>query len=171
MTEVGKIRRVQVNPYGNNEILVDVRISPQIEYEEIRYRSGSRYVWAVPELGDIVEVTQTTGGGHVAHSARHKQEQPLPANLSNGDIAVKIADGVRFRFSKQNDGTYNVDLDCDGDLQFVANNIYVGSDGNRKKVATEDHTHTFNYNGGGDNSSTLSGTTDGPDDVTDTTIE
>lgn len=171
MTQVGKITRVQVNPNGGNEILVDARISPNIEHENIRYRSPSRSVWVVPEVGDIVEVTNINGSQLVAHSARHRSDQSLPADLSEGDIAIKIADGIRFRFAKQDDGTYNVDLDCDGDLQFVADNIFVGEDGTRKAVATEDHTHTFDYDGGGDNSSTLSGTTDGPDDVTDTTVQ
>lgn len=171
MTEVGTITRVQFDTDGPPEVKVDVRISPNIEHENIRYRSPGKGVWVVPEVGDIVEVSEAGSRGRVAHSARHQNTQTLPDNISEGDVVFELNGNTRLHFNKQGDGTYNVSLDCDGALQFTAADIFIGEDGNRKRVATEDHTHTFEYTGGGDNSSTLSGTTDGPDDITDTEVE
>jgi len=170
MSRVGKITRVRVNPFGDNEVRVDVRSSPQRAWSDIRYQSATKDIWLVPEVGDIVEVTKA-GETPIALASRHFPDQSLPQNLSEGDIAIKLNDNVQLRFSKQNDGTYNVNIDCDGELQLTGGSIFVGEDGNRKKVATEDHTHTFDYDGGGKNSSTLTGTTDGPNDVTDTEVE
>lgn len=102
-----------------------------------------------------------------------------------GDLYLELAgDGSSARLARKPgdrdpptaavsvDDAGNIAIETDGDISVSAGgDIVIDEGGTAKAVATEDHTHTFSYDGGGKNSSQLSGTTAGPDDVTSTEVE
>lgn len=68
--------------------------------------------------------------------------------------------------------TVQLNIKTDGDINISAGgDIVIDEGGTAVPVATESHTHDFSYDGGGDNSSTLNGTTGTPSDTTETEIE
>lgn len=158
MSEVGKITRVQVNS-DTSTVLVDVSFSPGREDEDIPFRSPMAGMWLIPEVGDTVEVSRISKSQSIAHSPMQTPGFGLPDGAGEGDLVIKLNANSYLQFMKNGDGSYDLEIDADGD-------IFLGSDGER--VATESHTHGYSW---GDNGG--SGTTDPPDssDLTDTEIE
>lgn len=158
MSEIGKITRVQLNSDDAN-ILVDVSFSPTREQENIPFRSPLSGVWFVPEVGDVVEVTKLKADQYIAHSPIQSPAFSLPQNVNQGDIVIKLNENTVLKFNRQSDGTYDIHLECDGDMRIDAANIFVGEDGNTERVATESHAHDYTWTDAGG-----SGTTDPPNE-------
>lgn len=179
MTQLGLVDAVQVD-MDARRVLVDVSTGIRSEYTSIPFEMPASGIWIVPQEGDIVEVADFGQNRRVARSPHTRTEYEMPASLGEGDVAVKLSDSVLFHFSKNADGSFDVTLETDGALTMAADEIdiggdktlhmdadtiTIGSDGNRKKVATEDHTHDVTLSDG------TTATTDKPSDNTDTTIE
>lgn len=84
----------------------------------------------------------------------------------DGDVSVETAGDATVAADGDVDITAGKDgyMDAEGD-------ILIGDEDDATPVARADHTHSFTYSGGGDNSSTRSGTTDSPnEDGTDTKV-
>jgi hypothetical protein len=161
-THVGRVDSVTVDD-KRRTVFVDVITSPRKTFDEIRFVMPSPGIWAVPEVGDIVEVVDDS---QKDTTARFPQKQPdfaMPPGLSTGDVALQVDDGSYIHFQTSGDTT-DVVLDVDGQ-------IYVGQPGNAEPVATASHTHDFTYVGKGDGASEQSNTTEGPSDVTDAQVE
>lgn len=161
-THVGRVDSVTIDS-ERRTIFVDVITSPRKTFTDVKFVMPGSGMWAVPEEGSVVEVVSKTGQETVAHFPRQQPSFDLPPGLSEGDIALQVGDDSFIHFQTSGD-TVDVRLDVSGD-------IFIGDPNNSKKVATEDHVHDFEYTGGGDNSSTLTGTTGNPDDVTDAEVE
>lgn len=163
MTRVGVVKGVDIST-EKNQIFVDVELSPTEVEDDIRYLSPGVGVWFVPEEGDIVEVKSFGRNRSVAMAPYNTPGPALPSGLSEGDIAFRLNDSTVLHFRESN-GSYDITLECDGDLNIDAQNIFVGENGT--KVATADHTHNYSWTDSGG-----SGTTDPEnEDPTDTEIE
>lgn len=123
MTEVGKITRVRDETSGSNEILVDVRVSPTISHKNIRYRSPSKDIWIVPEVGDIVEITEKRSGESVAHSAAHNESLPPDYDITEGQIIINTDKDVVIK--------------TDSDIILDGENEYIISGGQKEQIATQ----------------------------------
>jgi len=155
---LGIVRDVEVR---EEDIYVDVAVSPSRTYGGIKFLTPAGGLYIVPEINDTVVVQTLSDGGHVAHAPLGDTYRNPSHDLSPGDIELHIDSNTVLRFQKSGD-TYDITLECDGNMNFRADNIFVGDEGDSKKVATEDHTHDFDYKGDGDNASTQSGTTKKP---------
>jgi hypothetical protein len=165
MTQVGKITKVIINE-DDNEVRVNVSLSPTQHPDKIPYRMPSKDVWFVPEVGDVVEVADVGKYGKVAFAPKSPPTSGLPENLSEGDVAFRLNDETVLHFSESN-GQYDISIKCDGDLQLDAANILIGEDGARVPVAPANHTHDYTWTDAGG-----SGTTNQMnEEPTDTTIE
>lgn len=156
----------------DDSIRVTVSQTPGSEEREIRYKSPHPNVWHVPRVGDIVTIRELSDGTRVAHSPIKDSQTGPPDGLVEGDIAIKLNEDTEFILQDNGSG-YDVTLACDGELNFLANDIYVGDKNNSERVATESHTHDFTYIGNGNGSSEQSGTTNSPnsDGLTDAEVE
>jgi hypothetical protein len=151
---------------------VTVAQTPGGEERRIRYLTPHPSMWYIPSVGDVVTVTELADGTRVAHSPLNDTGSGIPDGLSQGDIAIKLNDNTEF-ILKNNGSGYDVTLSCDGELNFLANDIYVGDKNNAERVATESHTHDVDYIGDGDNATQQTATTDPPAEsgLTDTEVE
>jgi hypothetical protein len=160
MSELATVNTVNIS---DGRVFVDVTVSPTNSKTSVRFTTPARGMWVVPEVGDTVELTELKDGSEVAHSPRNTPSTPAPDALTEGDVALQLNGDTTLHFNKQSDDTYDLTITCDGDLQLDAANILVGEQGNAQPVATADHTHDFEYDGAGDNSSTQTGTTEQTD--------
>lgn len=151
-------------------ILVDVNTGPNRDHTEIPYHTGGAGVWVVPEQGDIAIVESIGSNKTIARGPASASQYSLPGGVSPGDVIVQLADQTYLHMEETDSGV-NVELRATDTMNIRATDIFIGEEGNTKKVATEDHAHDFTYDGGGENSGTLSGTTGGPDDTTDHEME
>lgn len=165
-SEIGAVIDVYVDD-GESEVYVDVSLSPR-RSRTVRFLSGGKGVWYVPEIGDYVTVRTLSDGSRVAHSPINSPEFAMPSGLSAGDVAITLSDGAYLHFSKQDDGTVDLNVSVDGDLTLDGGSVFVGENG--KKVATADHTHDYDDD---DGTSTTTKTTGTPNSggLTDTEVE
>jgi hypothetical protein len=149
----------------------------------------------VPQPGDVVlvafagaEADRAVVLGHLYGDA-DPDRAPLATagdiRLRRGELYAELAaDGSSARLARKPgdrdaptarveiDDSGAVTIDTDGDITVSAGgNVVIDEGGTAAPVATASHTHEFDYDGGGKNSSTLSGTTGGPSDTTDTEVE
>lgn len=96
-----------------------------------------------------------------------------PADHSGGDAEVirmgKKPDGLSDPTTTvaidDSGGTTTVTVECEGDISLSADgDIVIDEGGTATPVAKQNHTHDFQYTGGGDNSSTLTGSTGSPNE-------
>lgn len=150
MAKLGQIQDVTVDK-DENEVRVDVVVSPSEFRENIRYETPGVGVWIVPNSGDIVEVKDLGPNRAVAFSPKNNPVYDMPAGLSEGDVAIKLNENTTLHFNESG-GSYDITLECDGDLNIDAANIFIGENGS--KVATADHTHDYDWTDGGGSSTT-----------------
>jgi hypothetical protein len=149
----------------------------------------------VPREGDLVlvafagaEADQPLVVGHLyadADADRAPLAEAGDVRLRRGELYAELADdGAHARLAKKPgdrdtptaevsiDDQGNVSIETDGDITVSAGgDVVIDEGGTATPVATAGHTHNFTYDGGGKNSSTLSGTTGQPSDTTSTEIE
>lgn len=96
----------------------------------------------------------------------------LASDGSSARIARKPGDRDTPTARVEIDDTGAVTIETDGDITVSAGgDVLINEGGTAAPVATESHTHSFEYIGGGKDSGTLNGTTTGPSDTTETEIE
>lgn len=151
--KIGTITNVSVEDSG--AIYVTVSHTPTNESKDVLFKSPSPNIWAVPEVGDVAEVFYLENDYRIARTPFSLPDTEAPSGLSEGDIAIKI-DNIEIVFDKDSG---SLDLRA-SDITLSADQITIGENG--EAVATASHTHSAPDGGG---------TTSGPSDVTDTTIE
>lgn len=158
MTQLATVQDVTVDR-EERSIYVDVGMSPRRSPSGIKFATPAKGIWAVPEVGDVVEVARVDGG-KVARFPHNSPAFSMPQSLSEGDFAVKVGENSYLHLDKQPDGTVDLRIDVDGD-------IFIGDENNANRVADENHTHDFTTSDG------ATGTTDPPSsgDVTEANIE
>jgi hypothetical protein len=166
MQRVGTVANVDIADDGR--VYVDVIMSPSNAQTDVQFKMPAPNIWAVPVEGDVVELTEQADNSLLARSPQNAPGAAPPNGLDEGDIAIRLNEDTVLAFSRNSDESVDLTITCDGDLQLDAENILVGEQGNAQPVATADHTHDFEYDGAGDNSSTKTGTTD-PTDSSGTT--
>lgn len=174
MSSLGTVTRVVIDD-EQNVVLVDVSITPTNEHTEIPFRTPGAGIWIIPEAGDVVEVSMVDDREVVAHSPLFSSNAQIPSDVSAGDISIALSDGMQLSMKKQDDGSYNIDILTDGDLQLNAENILVGEDGARKRVLTEDAVFEYEQRvdtgDGSGGTTTQETTTVSNNEVTDTEVE
>lgn len=131
---------VDVNE-DKEHVFVDVSLSPTEHAEGLQYRTPGKGIYIVPEEGDIVQVQRVGRNRRVAFSPYNVPEEGFPSGMSPGDIVFQLNENTSLRMSQQDDGTYDVTIECDGDLQLDGESIFIGENGTR--VAPDMHTHDF----------------------------
>jgi hypothetical protein len=162
-TKAGKVTGVDIESTGEQHVRVDVSMGPGNNLNGIVFSQPIRSAWFVPEVGDIVEVYELHTGQRAARLPQTATNYAIPDGLSEGDVAFKVNANTRVHIKQSGD----IEIEAGGDLHARADgDIYIGDESNSKRVATEDHTHDYSWtNGGG------SGTTDPPDDITESEVE
>ena len=159
----GRIASVFIKPEENN-VFVNVTTGPKQEPREMRYVSQKLGLWLVPAEGDIVEVHRISGE-FVAKNAITSTEVPFPPDLSERDFCLKFNDQTQLWFSKQGDGSFNLDVEADGDISITSNggtvDISTTAGGNVviDGIDFDQHTHSYSDD---DGSGTSTRTTAGP---------
>lgn len=152
-------------------------------------------VVATPEKGDLVVLIfpKRSGKPYVLGTVygdkpddRAPKAEKDTVRVTRGDLYLELAgDGSAGRIAKKPDDTKTptakveiddtgaVSIETDGDITVSAGgDVVIDEGGSAQKVAKQNHTHDFDYNGGGKNSSTLSGSTNTPNESgTKTEIE
>jgi len=174
MSTIATVTSVTTSDDGR--ILVTVSETPRRENREVFYRSPGAGIWVVPSVGDIVELTALEDGSRVAHAPRNLPGFTPPSDLSEGDIVVKLNNDTFLQFSQQDDGTYNINLESDGDITVSAGgDIIVDNNGTPKSVLTEDavfeYEQRIDTSGGGGGTQTKTTTTVSNGETTSTEID
>lgn len=145
-TDIGYVEEVVVD-HDNNEVRVTVTTSPNVHHVEIPYENPGSGIIIVPEYGDIV-VVEEINTSPVARASWSQANADFPASLSEGDVAIHLNDDTILHFNRQDDGSYDISIELNGDLTV-----------NGEALATESHTHDYTWSDSGG-----SGTTDAPND-------
>lgn len=124
MSKLGQVTDVTVDEQ-ENKVFVDVSVSPTDFEEGIRFRTPGVGVWFIPKEGDIVEVKRLSKNRAVAFSPYNPPEFDIPTGLSEGDIVFKLDQNTVFRFELQNDETYDITLETDGDITLTGDNVNI----------------------------------------------
>jgi hypothetical protein len=164
MSELGTVTRVSVED-DSDVVRVDVSVTPTREHEQIPFRMPATGMWIIPEVGDKVEVTNVGDRDYVAHSPNLSPREPLPDDASGGDIIIRLNADTRLALRKQGDGSYNVAVECDGELSLDGQSVTIGENG--KPVLTEDA--VFEYTDADGNVNQTTTVVNG--EITDTVIE
>lgn len=110
----GKVTSTSIDT-DTDRVLVSVALGPGRSHSDVPMKFPIRGMWVVPELGDTVELHETPEG-MVARFPFSGLDYDIPSDLSEGDVAIKMNAGTEFRFTKNNDETYNIELSADGNI-------------------------------------------------------
>jgi len=147
-------------------------------------RKGDLVLLQFPKRSDKPFVTGVVYGDQDDNRAPKGKKDTV--RVTRGQLYTEIAgDGSIARIAKKPDDTKeptakveiddqgNVSIETDGDITVSAGgDVVIDEGGSAKPVARQDHTHDFTYDGGGKNSSSLSGSTNTPNESgTSTEIE
>jgi hypothetical protein len=168
---------------------VEDKTTPNKEYTPVIYAAnGPNEVTAPPEGTEVI-VERVRGQYIVTGTIRAppsagKSEPDILAgtNQERGSVSFVFGQsGEEFLSVEYRDGGYVFNLDVKNDVTVKSQgditidapqgDVQISEGGTTKKVATEDHTHSLTYDGGGDNSGSRSTTTDKPDDNTQVELE
>ncbi|QRV15018.1 hypothetical protein JMJ58_19240 [Haloterrigena salifodinae] len=151
---------------------MNVVTGPNREPLEMPFLTFQKGAYAVPEEGDTVQVS-TVNGERVAHTPVSAPAFTFPTDLTEGDFCFKFNEDTELHFSKQTDGTVNVELSADGDVSITTTNggnvnvqsdgdttvestgdvtvngssITLGADGGAESLAVQSHTHEYEDTG------------------------
>jgi hypothetical protein len=116
----------------------------------------------VPSEGDTVIISQTDTGQHYVDGVLTVMGSETDSpQIESEEFAIHFDSGTSIIAEKDGSGNYNLTLNASGD-------VTIGDAENAVKLAVQNHTH--DYDGGGDNSSTL--TSSEPNETgTSTTVE
>lgn len=121
-----------------NDIFVNVITGPNREPRKMMFSSPKPGIWYVPREGDMVEVHNIGGTRTARYPANPPQDFELPQDLSEGDVCFRLNEETELHFSQQEDGTVNVDLSADGDINITTTgNAVVDADTVTVTAATE----------------------------------
>jgi hypothetical protein len=154
-SQYGRVTSVFIDA-DQNEVLVSVVTGPNREPSKMKFETPKTGVWFVPSEGDLVEV-HSINGTRVARAPVNPSPDPIPTDLSEGDICFKLNANTELHFSVQDDGTVNVDVTADGDISVSATgdvtvngeSITLGNGGGAESLAVQSHTHPYSWTDGG----------------------
>jgi hypothetical protein len=150
-----------------NSVVCEVQgFRVQSNYSPVIVPSRFRFEARTPEGGDKVTIQKTDQGYWVLRDVLSTESEYSLPSLDEGEWVIKFDEDTEIRVVKDGSGNHDLVLSASGD-------VVVDEGGSSKPVAYRDHTHSFTYDGSGDNSSQQSGTTDTPptDDGTEVEIE
>ena len=140
----GRISSVFVDG-DDNDVFVSVVTGPNREPRRMRFDSPYKGAWYVPMEGDIVEVRDVNGTRIASTPANNGPS--IPTDLSEGDFCFRFNDETELRFSKQPNGTFNVDVTADGTVTVDAPSVNLGKQAS-KALSFNDHTHSVTLSDG-----------------------
>lgn len=147
-TKLGTVTDVRVDQ-ERSRVYVDVTLTPNKFEEGVPYRMPGHGLWAVPEVGDTVELKKIKER-YVALAPYNSVNSGLPDGLSEGDVAISLGE-TTFHLSQQDDETYDLAISVDGDVTIDGESIILGDGAASVPLCPYDHTHTA-PDGGGDTS-------------------
>ena len=146
-----------------------VMISPVGVAGEVRARVPHRYMSerGLPPVGTQLYYTQTFDGTYLVLGAfaqlgededPHRKERVVDHPHSDTEVTFNEDGGIHV------DAAADATVTVDGDVTInpTGDVVVEGGDVIADDVSLKEHTHDFDYVGGGENSSTLSGTTEDP---------
>lgn len=142
---LGLVTSVKVNEDAR-EVRAHVLIGHRSESRDIPVVSPHKNLLFVPENGDYLYVYYVEGN-YIGVAAASNPAHALP-ELEQGDICFTLDENTKLHFSKQNDGTVNVEVSASGSVTIeAAGEVVIGDDTEAVQVAVQEHTHT--ESGGG----------------------
>lgn len=193
---VGVTEHTSANDKSNHEVDVILR-DEEKERRNVPVMSPASGDAYVPQAGDAVVIIFLDGDGEapvvVGNIYDIESRAPLGREgikrRKRGSLYTEIhedGDWARIAKKSSDDGTptskveiddsgntTKLNIETDGDITISADgDVLIDEGGTAQPVAVQGHDHDFTYDGGGDNSSTLSGTTNTPNqNGTETEIE
>lgn len=150
--KIGLVTSVNINQ-ELREVRLNVLIGQRSESRDILAISPSRSAFFVPEEGEYV-VLSFIDGRYVATAIDETPEHEIP-DLSQGDVCITLDAETALHFSKQADGTVNIDLSASGDVSVTANGEQViGDISQAVSAAIQNHTHNYSWTDSGGSGST-----------------
>jgi hypothetical protein len=168
---VGYITSVTIEG-GGVICTVEDKNTPTKEYSQVIYGRDSANKFDVPPLGTEVLV-ENIQGEYIVTKTLSSPASSGVSKQSAKDSFLNEAGSMSFVFQRESasepesveieysSSGYEVSIDVDGDIKLSAGGtVLIEEEGTKKKVATVDHDHEFTYTGGGEKSSSLTGTTE-----------
>jgi len=135
MTKFGRVSSVFIGE-ASGRVLVNVVTGPNREPLKMPFLTFQKGAYSVPEEGDVVQVSNV-GGERVAHTPVSAPTFEFPTDLSEGDFCFKFNEDTELHFSKQEDGTVNVELSCDGKVTVTGSDGFEVVDGDGYGIVTD----------------------------------
>lgn len=113
--DIGRVTSVEPSP-DEKRVYVSVKISPEEYHEDILFATGQAGLWVVPSEGDIVEVYEVGTEMYVARTPHNPTPFTMP-EMGEGDFCLRLNENTELFFQKQDDDTFNIDLESDGEVR------------------------------------------------------
>jgi hypothetical protein len=153
---------------AKNMVVCEVQSSQRVQtkYNPVIVPSRFKFEARTPEQGDKVTVQKTDEGYWIVRDVLSTESNYSLSELENGEWTIKFDEETELTVTKNDSGDYTIDISGNGNVEISSENgdVFINEGGTPKKVATEDHTHTFEYDGGGKDSSIITAETDKTDE-------
>jgi len=113
----GRVSSVFVDD-EKDEIFVNVVTALNQEPRRMKFSTPQTGLWMVPREGDLLEVHRVSGTFMARYPMKPPDSFSIPA-LEPGDVCLKMNAETELHFSNQPDGTVDVNLVSDGDVNLT----------------------------------------------------